>query len=128
MPAGRLLIVDDEKAFAEFIRVVATNAGYEAQVVGLASDFEFHLAHWQPTVVFLDIIMPDRDGLELIGALERQKFGGHLVLMSGSDARYINMTGASARARGLQLAAVLSKPCRKKQIDDLLNKLAGDGA
>ena len=128
MSAGRLLIVDDEKAFAEFIRVVATNAGYETQVVGLTSDFEFHLGHWRPTIIFLDIIMPDRDGLELIGALERQKFGGHLVLMSGSDARYINMAGASARARGLQLAAVLSKPCRKQQIEDLLKRLAGDEA
>jgi YesN/AraC family two-component response regulator len=78
--------------------------------------------------VFLDIIMPDRDGLELVGALERQKFSGHLVLMSGSDARYINMAGASARARGLQLAAILTKPCPKKKIEDLLKKLAVDEA
>lgn len=126
MSARRLLIVDDEKDFAEFVRIVATNAGYAAQVVGQASDFEFQLGHWQPTVVFLDIIMPDRDGLELIGALERQKFAGHIVLMSGSDARYINMAGASARARGLRLAAVLTKPCPKKKIEDLLAKLAED--
>lgn len=128
MPAGRVLIVDDEKDFAEFVRVVATNAGYAAQVVGLNSDFEFHLGHWQPTVVFLDIVMPDRDGLELIGVLERQKFAGHLVLMSGSDARYITMAGASARARGLRLAAILTKPCPKKRIEELLGTLAeGEG-
>ena len=128
MSAGRLLIVDDEKDVAAFVSIVATNAGYAVQIVSQAGDFEFHLNQWQPTVVFLDIIMPDRDGLELIGVLERQKFGGHVVLMSGSDARYISMAGASARARGLHLAAILTKPCRKKQIEDLLKKLAGDEA
>jgi DNA-binding response OmpR family regulator len=91
MAIGRLLIVDDEKEIAEFVRIVATNAGYDARVAGQSSDFEFQLDHWRPTVVFLDIVMPERDGLELIGALERQRFGGHVILMSGSDVRYITM-------------------------------------
>lgn len=126
MAAGRLLVVDDERAIAEFIAAVAANIGYTVQIVSHNSDFEFHFDQCQPTVVFMDIVMPDRDGLELLGVLERRTFGGHLVLMSGSDVRYINMAGASARARGIRLAAILTKPCPKKRIEDLLTTLAGD--
>jgi hypothetical protein len=34
------------------------------------------------------------------------------------------MAAASAKARGLRLAGILAKPCRKKEVQDLLEKLA----
>ena len=64
---GRLLIVDDEQDFANFISLVAREVGYTVRTVDRSLDFEFQLAEWHPTVVFLDIFMPERDGLELLG-------------------------------------------------------------
>jgi len=124
MPADRLLIVEDEKAFATFVSGVAAGVGYEVRSVEQLSDIEFNLSHWQPSVVFLDIFMPERDGLELLGALERKKFDGQLVLMSGADELYLNMAAASAKVRGLRLGAVLRKPCRKRELEDLLRSLS----
>ena len=120
---GRLLIVDDELDFANFISLVAREIGYTVRTVDRSPDFEFQLADWNPTVVFLDIFMPDRDGLELLGTLERHAYGGHLVMMSGADSLYLNMAAASAKMRGLRLSAVLPKPCRKHQVADLLKTL-----
>ena len=117
---GRLLIVDDEQDFANFISLVAREVGYTVRTVDRSLDFEFQLAEWHPTVVFLDVFMPERDGLELLGTLERHAYGGHVVMMSGADPLYLNMAAASAKMRGLRLSAVLPKPCRKHQVADLL--------
>jgi len=119
----RLLIVDDEKDFASFVSVVAREVGYAVRAVHSGPDFEFQLTDWSPAVVFLDIFMPERDGLELLGTLERHQYGGHIVLMSGADTLYLNMAAASAKARGLHLAGILPKPCRKQQVVDLLKTL-----
>jgi CheY-like chemotaxis protein len=120
---GRLLIVDDEKEFAKFVSIVAREVGYSVRSVDRSPDFDFQLTDWSPTVVFLDIFMPERDGLELLGTLERRAYGGHIVLMSGADPLYLNMAAASAKVRGLHLSGILSKPCRKQQIADLLKTL-----
>lgn len=120
MSGSRLLIVDDERAFAAFVGAVATSVGYEVHSVEQLSDFEFHLGHWRPEGVLLDIFMPDRDGLELLGALERQRCDGQLVLMNGADELCLNMAATSAKVRGLRLGAVPRKPCRKHELHDLL--------
>ena len=121
---GRLLIVEDEEAFARFVTAVATGMGYEVRAVVHSRDFEFQLAEWKPTVLFLDIFMPDRDGLELLGLLQKHAYDGQVVMMSGADALYLNMAAASAKVRGLRLAGILAKPCRKQEIEDILLQVA----
>jgi DNA-binding response OmpR family regulator len=120
---GRLLIVDDEREFAAFITIVAREVGYTVKAVARSQDFESELAAWNPTVVFLDVFMPERDGLELLGTLQHHAYGGHLVMMSGADPLYLNMAAASAKARGLHMAAILPKPCRKLEVAELLRTL-----
>ena len=122
---GRLLIVEDEEAFARFVSTVATGIGYAARAVTHSRDFEFQLSEWKPTVLFLDVFMPDRDGLELLGLLQRQSYEGQVVMMSGADSLYLHMAAASAKVRGLRLAGVLVKPSRKQDVEELLRGLVG---
>jgi FixJ family two-component response regulator len=98
--------------------------GYEVRAVVHSRDFEFQLTEWKPTVLFLDVFMPDRDGLELLGLLQKHAYGGQIVMMSGADPLYLNMAAASAKVRGLRLAGILAKPCRKQEIEDLLQEVA----
>ena len=121
---GRLLVVDDEQDFARFLYRVAAEVGYDVRTVDSSAGFELQLTDWNPTVVFLDVFMPNRDGLELLGTLERSGYHGHVVMMSGADTLYLNMAVSSAKARGLNLAGMLIKPCRKQQVQDLLKELA----
>lgn len=121
---GRLLVVDDEQDFARFVDRVAAEIGYDVRTVDGSAGFDLQLSEWKPTVVFLDVFMPNRDGLELLGTLERHGYRGHLVMMSGADTRYLNMAVSSAKARGLNLSGMLTKPCRKQQVQDLLKGLA----
>jgi DNA-binding NtrC family response regulator len=71
VPAGRILIVDDEKAICEVIAAMLVSANYESREAAsgvealavLESGEEFDL-------VLSDLMMPDLDG---IGLLERSK-------------------------------------------------------
>jgi hypothetical protein len=68
--------------------------------------------------------LPGRDGLELIGCLAAGNYPGKVVVMSGSDPRYIQMSSTIARTRGLWVAGTLAKPFRKQDVIDLLISLA----
>lgn len=119
----RLLIVDDQPDVANVVKAMADEIGYVARVVERSADFESVLSQWRPTVVLLDIIMPERDGLELLGALQQLNFQGALIMMSGADPIYLNMAASSAKARGLNLVHTLSKPFRKEQLQGMLQAL-----
>jgi DNA-binding response OmpR family regulator len=121
---SRLLIIEDEEAFARFVTTVATAAGYAVRAVADSRDVEFQLSEWKPTVLFIDVFMPDRDGLELLGLLQKHAYDGQIVMMSGADSLYLNMAAASAKARGLRLAGILPKPCRKKEVEEILQRVA----
>lgn len=125
MPAtNRLLIVDDEAAIARLIEHAALSLGFEVRAIFDSELFEKALQEIDPNIVFLDIAMPGRDGLELIGHLAASNFGGKVVVMSGSDKSYIQMSSTIAKARGLQVAGTLEKPFRRQAILDLLQSVA----
>ena len=63
-------------------------------------------------VIILDIAMPGRDGVELLGYLAAARFAGKVVVMSGSHPSYVQMSSAIARNRGRDLAGALPKPFR----------------
>lgn len=120
----RVLIVDDRDAFAGFVRVVAAGCGYEPRILQYGEKFEDLVAAWEPEIIVLDIIMPDRDGIELIAALSTIGYAGKLILVSGAAEINLTMAATSARDRGLALAATLRKPCRAADLREALRAAA----
>ena len=122
----RLLIVDDEPGVTRVIEAAARELGFEALSIHETDQFEKAVQTIKPTTIFLDIAMPGRDGFELIGYLAANNYPGQVVVMSGSDSRYIEMSSTFARDRGLRVSGTLPKPFRVREASDLLTKLAED--
>jgi DNA-binding response OmpR family regulator len=122
--AKRLLIVDDEPAITRLLEMIARQNGFAAMSIHDPRHFEAALEKVKPTIIFLDIAMPRRDGLELIGYLATWNYPGRVVVMSGSDERYIQMSSQIAKTRGLWVAGTLAKPFRRDAVVDLLTSLA----
>jgi DNA-binding response OmpR family regulator len=121
--ANRLLIVDDEPGITGLIEVTAVNLGFKVLAIHDSDQFEKGLQTIQPTVIFLDIAMPGRDGMELIGHLAANHYAGQVVVMSGADPMYVQMSSTITKTRGLRLAGTLLKPFRRQQVVDLLTSL-----
>jgi len=66
-----ILVVDDDPAIREMIRLALTNRGYEVQEAGNALDARQTIASRAPDLILLDWMMPGQSGFEFARALRR---------------------------------------------------------
>ena len=120
----RLLAVDDNPDSAELIARVATKCGYEAKAIGDLDRLRDVLLAWRPSVLTLDLCMPQEDGIGILAMLTECDFKGQLVIVSGQDGWLRKAAARLADARGLKVAEDLGKPVDLKALRDLLNGLS----
>lgn len=103
-----VLVIDDETFMLDFVRKILERAGYR---VVTATSADAGLAAFRgerPDVIVTDLIMPDKDGLELIRELRRADPLARIIAISGGGrSQYINALDA-AKAFGARDA--LRKP------------------
>ena len=118
-PAGAVqqgplvLIVDDDAAVREYVRVNLEMEGYTVREAGSAEEGLGVLEEVSPDLVLLDVMMPEVDGWEMLRMLqERHGIGAiPVVMFSGKvDAD----TAGEAAARGAQ--GFLGKPFDPQQL------------
>jgi len=118
----RLLVIDDERAFCEFISEVAAESGFEPHIATDTSDIPQLLAR-EPSVIVLDLSMPDKDGIEILRELALAKCRAQLIFTSGLDTRIIGSAARTAKAHGFGVAAQLQKPVRASVLIGLFEEL-----
>jgi two-component system, OmpR family, alkaline phosphatase synthesis response regulator PhoP len=60
-----ILIVEDESSIASFVALYLKNAGYSVRTVGRGADALDQVSSDPPTLVILDLMLPDLDGIEV---------------------------------------------------------------
>lgn len=82
----RVLVIDDEPKVRRGLSHLIENAGEEYRVVGVAGDgvtaFEM-IKELKPDVIFLDIKMPNMDGIGLLDMLDREDINLITIIISG---------------------------------------------
>lgn len=106
----RLLVVDDEPDFGEYVREVAEDLGYEVRVTTGSNDFKLLYEAFNPTVVLLDIVMPETDGTELVLWLAERHCTAEIIVATGYNPSYASMASSLGRVKGLRSATILTKP------------------
>jgi DNA-binding NarL/FixJ family response regulator len=99
--AVTVLIVDDHPTFRRFARQLLEDAGFE--VVGEAADGAGAIEETRklrPSAVLLDVLLPDRSGLEVAAALAGGETPPDVVLTSSRSARDLGAALDAAPARG----------------------------
>ncbi|HML10523.1 MAG TPA: EAL domain-containing response regulator [Stellaceae bacterium] len=120
--SNRLLVIDDDDAFARFVEKVARSLGFEVVAVSDPNEFKMTAKAWAPTLVILDLNMPGCDGVELLRHLALMQCGAHVVVASGLDDRTLEATVRLGAERGLKMGGALAKPARLQTVRDLLTK------
>jgi len=107
---NRLLVIDDQPDLCEFIAEVAMHVGYETRAVTDAQSFRRTFEEFRPTLVVLDLQMPEADGIELLRFLAEHNSRAHVLVASGMDSRILQTAEQMGRSRGLSMLGALRKP------------------
>ena len=117
----RLLVIDDEPEFGEYVKRVAADLGFSVEVTQRASDFMELYRSVDPTVIVMDILMPQMDGIELVQWLAGNGCSARVILASGYNPRYAKAAETLAQEIGSLEVVTLQKPVR---VPDLRAALA----
>lgn len=121
MNEKRLLVVDDEPEFAEFVRKVAVDLGYDVRVTTNGRAFQKAYHELQPTTVVLDMVMPEMDGNELVLWLMQQGYASELIIITGYSPDYAKDAKLLAEFKGLRSVTTLNKPIRLAKLRAVLS-------
>ena len=120
MPVS-ILLVDDDEQFCAMLSEALTGEGFQVRE---ASDGRqgIKLYEEQPAhIVISDLIMPEKEGLEMIVEMKRLHAGVKVIAISGggrgSSQNYLKM----AKAFGAQI--VLPKPFSHREIVEAINQV-----
>jgi len=117
------LIVDDEPGIRNFVQHVAESVGMQAVGAVSGSDALNKLKTLSPTIIVMDMQMPNGDGVQLIQGLAGLGIQAKIVIISGADTRLLEVSAEIARQRGLDIGAVLHKPVRFEELRRTLSDL-----
>jgi len=107
--SGHILIVDDEMPIRRLLRVSTERSGYVTEEAATAAQALAVLHHSKPRLVLLDLGLPDRDGLELIGTF-RDK-GVPIIVLTARE-------GSTEKVAALDLGAddYVTKPFDSEEL------------
>lgn len=84
--AAPVLVVDDDRAFSKFVRLILERAGYETLEAATGEDALRIASDCAPLVVLLDIVLPRLNGYEVCQRL-REILGDSAAIVFVSGAR-----------------------------------------
>ena len=75
-----ILLIDDEKAYAEVIKEALTPLGIEAYIACNAMEAMMVMQQTTPDLILLDVMMPEVDGLTLLRWLRENSRDKHIPI------------------------------------------------
>ena len=96
-----VLIVDDDQAVREYVRVNLESEGYVVREAGSAAEGLAALGEQSPDLILLDVMMPQVDGWEMLQQIHEHTGVGAIpvVMFSG---KIDEQSAAEAESRGAQ--------------------------
>lgn len=121
----RILLIDDEPFQLKLLARQLVNLGQNSVETCTTGQEALRLLDALPTnqwLIFLDLNMPDMDGVEFIRQLVARDYHGALALFSGEDERILEMAVRLGRAHHLTVLGHLHKPIQPEVLQVVLER------
>ncbi|MEO6006076.1 MAG: response regulator [Opitutus sp.] len=119
----KILVADDDSYIREALRIKLTHLGHAVCSAVNGSEALQVLASSGFDVAVVDILMPEKDGFEVMGELRRRWPNVQIVAISGGGR--IGAGSLLDSALGLGAHAVLAKPFSFSELAEVIRSLAG---
>ena len=111
----KLLTVDDELDVCDFIKDFFTQRGYTVLVALNGKDALSIVKKEKPRIVFLDIIMPDINGLEVLRQIKEIDPAAKVIMVTVADDKE-----TKDRAKALGADEFIRKPFSKRYLEEVV--------
>jgi two-component system copper resistance phosphate regulon response regulator CusR len=130
----RVLVIEDERKVAEALEEALTSEHYEVALAHTGEEGFFRIAAETFDLVILDLMLPGRDGFEIIEAVRRRGIQTPLLVLSARDAVEDRVIGLDSGADDYlvkpfafpELLARVRAIVRRGRADQVLRLKAGD--
>ncbi|PYO52034.1 MAG: response regulator [Candidatus Rokuibacteriota bacterium] len=118
----KVMVVDDAPSDLRTMESILTAAGHDVVAYGGGEELEDKVATQRPDLLLLDIVMPNRNGYEILRALKRDERTKHtpVVIVTGrsqeSDRVWSKRQGADE---------YVTKPFTAEQLLTVVQRLVG---
>ncbi|MFT3781207.1 MAG: response regulator [Nibricoccus sp.] len=119
---ARVLVVDDDEQFRAVLVRVLLKCAHEVKEARNGREALVLFSEFIPDIVVTDIMMPEKDGLELVPALRRQKSPVKIIACSGGG--HVAAEELLHLARLLGADRVLFKPFALGDLTSAIETLA----
>jgi len=94
----RILVIEDDRKTAGFLRKGLTEAGYVVDIAETAEDGLFQVTSASYDAVLLDVMLPDKEGWWVLGEMRRQGLHVPVICLTARGS-------VPDRVKGLELGA-----------------------
>lgn len=120
---AKILVIDDDPSILTMLKRMLEKAGYEVDTAGNGSEGLKKIESCPPDLLVTDIVMPEKEGLELISYLREKNPKSKIAAISGGGRFHYEGYLTSAKLLGADL--IFQKPLVHKEfvqaITDLIN-------
>lgn len=125
--SARILVVDDEPNITDLVATALRYEGFDVATAGTGSDALREAQRFRPDLLVLDVMLPDRDGFEVVTRLRADRVDLPVVFLTARDA-------TEDKVKGLTVGGddYVTKPFSLEElvarIRAVLRRTAGDEA
>jgi len=124
MPAGSILVADDDTAIRTVLNQALSRAGYEVRLTGNAATLWRWVSQGEGDLVITDVVMPDENAFDLLPRIKKMRPNLPVIVMSAQNTF---MTAIRASERGAyeylpkpfdlkELIAIVGRALKRSQV------------
>ena len=115
------LVLDDDPVIGQFLARLGCILHLSCEFATTAERF-LELLHPETCLIFLDLMVPGTDGIQLLRLLSERGCKTPIIIMSGIDCRVLETAERLGKALDLRVVGRLHKPFRLVQVEKILQE------
>lgn len=106
--SARILIIDDDPHVRVTLQTILSRSGFDIKAARDGAEGLREFRGWQPELIITDIIMPDQEGVAMIGCIKQESPRTRIIAISGGGR--IGNADMLKQAKDAGADHVLAKP------------------
>ncbi|WP_039978243.1 EAL domain-containing response regulator [Vibrio jasicida] len=117
------MVIDDHPLQITLLRQMLLRNGVDVATYDKVDDAIAHAKHNNLDVIFCDLQMPEKDGIDMMEMLNQIGYKGKVVLVSAMELTIVTAVRAMCESFSFEVLGKLLKPYEEQQVIDMLTQV-----